>query len=231
MILLIVTATYTFLIAYALYFVNFRTEYMVKDVLLWFIGSALVTVFNLPNSKHDGHFKKLLIDNLKLIVVFQFLVNTKVFSLTIELIFIPVIAFLVMLVAVAGHKEEYKRTKILTEWILALIGMIFLTLAIIEIEKDVSKFATYRALKSFLLPIALSITFIPYAYLTKLLMSYEMLFVRLNVFLTNKKDLRYAKWRIIRKAFLSIKKLDSLSNYINGLHNNCSRDDIKKVII
>ena len=203
---------------------------MIKDVLLWFIGSAVVTLFNLPNSRKEGLFKKLLTDNLKLIVVFQFIVNTRVFSLPIELILIPAITFLVILNSVAELKEEHKKVKRLIDWILTLIGLTFLMLAIIGITEDVSKFASYKTLKSFLLPIILSITFIPYAYLTKLFMSYEMLYVRLGFFLRNKRDLRYAKRRVFTKAFLNLKKLNRISYSINQLHNNSTRDDIRSVI-
>ena len=204
---------------------------MLKDSIYWFIGSALIVLLNLMKAhKEKGFFKKLLLDNLKLLIIIQFIMNVHVFSLTIELILLPVITIIVLIRTYSEHKAEYIQLKNVMDGFLTVIGLTFLTFSVIEILEDIKKFASFATLKTFLFPIILSISFIPFAYLITLYMSYEMLYVRLGFFLSNERDLRYAKWRTLRKCHFSLNKLNQLSSNINELYSGSTRNNIKEII-
>ena len=147
---------------------------MLKDSIYWFIGSALIVLLNLMKAhKEKGFFKKLLLDNLKLLIIIQFIMNVHVFSLTIELILLPVITIIVLIRTYSEHKAEYIQLKNVMDGFLTVIGLTFLTFSVIEILEDIKKFASFATLKTFLFPIILSISFIPFAYLITLYL-YEL---------------------------------------------------------
>ncbi len=143
---------------------------------------------------------------------------------------LPILAFLTMLQVVAEREEKTKIVKTTIDWIFLIVAMIFIINSIRDITNDITGFANYSNLKSFILPMILSISFIPFAYLLSVFMNYEMLFVRLGFYLKNKKDLRYAKLRTLQKCGIKISKIRTLSPKINSLYNGSTREDIKNII-
>lgn len=222
---------YSSAIIYLLYRLNFWDPSLLKDAIYWFTGSAFLTVFNLNKAgKEKDFFKNILRDNLKLILILEFVVNFHQFGLVTELILLPIFAFLAMLQAVAEREERTQKVKSLIDWVFAIFGFFVLGISIRDIWVDFRGFANIPNLESFLLPIILSITFIPIAYCIALYMNFELLFVRLGMFLKNKKDLRYAKLRTIMKSRLSLKKLNDISPKINTLYNGSTKEDIRNAI-
>jgi hypothetical protein len=62
------------------------------------------------------------------------------------------------------------------------------------------------------LPPLLSFALIPFLYLFALIMAYETLFVRLDIFLKNDKALaKFAKIKIFKLCFLNLKKLNKFA--------------------
>lgn len=222
---------YSSSIIYLLFRFNFWDLTLLKDSIYWFIGSGFLILFNLNKAnKERDFFKNVLRDNLKLILILEFIVNFHQFGLVTELILLPILAFLAMLQVFAEREERTEKVKTLIEWIFTIFGLIVLGFSIRDIWIDFRGFANLTNLESFLLPIILSISFIPFAYVIALYMSYELLFVRLELFLKNKKNLRYAKWRTIFKCRLSLNKLNSISPRINTLYNGSTREDIRNAI-
>jgi hypothetical protein len=222
---------YSSSIIYQLYLVDFWDSSLLKDSIYWFIGSGFLILLSLNKAgKEENFFKNILRDNLKLLLILEFVVNFHQFSLLTELILLPIIALLAMMQAVAEREERTMKVKSMIDWIFAIFGFIVLGISIRDIWVDFRGFANISNLESFLLPIILSVTFIPFAYCIALYMNFEVIFIRLGLFLKNKKDLRFAKWRTFVKSRLSLKKLNNLSKKINTLYNGSTRDDIRNAI-
>jgi hypothetical protein len=227
----VLAVLYSSSIIYLLFKLNFWNQTLLKDTMYWFTGSGFLILLNINKAnKERDFFKNILIDNLKLILILEFIVNIHQFGLVTEFILVPILAFLGVLQVVAEREERTEKLKVLIEWIFAIFGIIVLGFSIRDVWVDFHGFTNISRLESFLLPIILSITFIPIAYIIALYMNFEMLFVRLGFFLTNKKDLRYAKWRVILKSRLSLKKLNAISPKINALYNSSTRQDIRDTI-
>jgi hypothetical protein len=223
--------SYSALIVWVLWIINFWELSLLKDTVFWFIGSGFFILMNLNKAKKENNFfKNILWDNLKLILILEFVINFHQFSLLAEMIILPVLAFLAMLQVVAEREERTKIVKTLIDWIFVIITVTFLISSIRDITNDITGFANYSNLKSFLLPVILSISFLPCAYLIALFMNYEMLFVRLGFYLKNKEDLRFAKLRTLQKCGLQISKIRKLSPKINSLYNGSTREEIKDTI-
>lgn len=229
--IILLAISYSAIIVWVLWIINFWEQALLKDTVFWFVGSGFFILMNLNKAeKEKNFFKNILWDNLKLILILEFVINFHQFSLLTEMIILPVLAFLAMLQVVAEREERTKIVKTLIDWIFVIITVIFLIVSIRDIINDINGFANYSNLKSFLLPVILSISFLPCAYLIALFMNYEMLFVRLGFYLKNKGDLRFAKFRTLKKCGLQISKIRTLSPKINSLYNGSTREEIKDII-
>lgn len=222
---------YSSSIVYILYQINFWDNSLLKDSIYWFIGSGFLILLNLNKTdKEQGFFKSIVQDNLKLILVLEFTVNLHQFNLLTELILLPILVLFGMLQVLADREKETKNIASLIDWLFAIFGFLILGVSINDIWVDYTTFANTSNIKSFLIPIILSISFIPYAYLIALIMKFEVLFIRLGFFLPNKDSLRYAKWRVFLKSRFSLRKLRSISTEINKLYYGSTKEEIKNTI-
>lgn len=204
---------------------------MLKDSILWFILSAFVIMFNLNKAaKEKNYFRDLVIQNFKFVVVLEFIVNIYNFNLAIELIIMPIIIIFAMLQGYSEAKEGYHKVGRVFGGILMLFGLTLLLLSILEIIKSINIYASFGTLKSFLLPIILTIAFAPFAYFLALFMNYETLFVRLKFILRDNSNFRYAKRRVVLHSFLSLARISKISDKINELYDKSTKSDIKKLI-
>src|SRR5690606_29830316 len=109
LIVLTLMTGYIGLIVYGLAQLGLWDFSQTKNTLLWASTVAPVSLFRVPAMAEDeDYFKKALVDNFKVIAVFEFVVTFYTFPLWIELIVIPVSAFLVMVQAYSERKSEYK---------------------------------------------------------------------------------------------------------------------------
>jgi len=198
---------YVYISVYLLYKVNLWNASMMKDAVLWTIGVAFPMFFKaVEASKGKYRLRDTLIDNLKLTVFVEFIVNLYVFNFWVELLFIPFVTLLTVLMAVAEKKEEYKVVYKFFNYISSIIGMILLYHAVKYIITDFRGFATFNNLESFLFPIAMAALYMPFIYLIALYMAYEEFFVRIRIAHRHDRAMaRYAKWQIIKKGKLSLK--------------------------
>ena len=168
-------------------------------------------------------------DNLKLIVILEFITTLYSFGLVIELILIP---FLLLIAMVSGYVEvykEHKQVKTIVDNLLSTFGICVLVYAIYKTISDLNNFTTITNLTTFLLPPILTFLFIPFFYLFALVVSYETLFVRLNFFIKDKNDCKYAKWKILSSFHLRLRRLNMFSKEYYDLSDE-GNNDIKKTI-
>ena len=229
-VIILLSVSYSAGIVYLLYKSTFWNELMLKDSIFWFIGSGFLILFNITKAgKERDFFKNIFMDNIKLILILEFIVNFHTFSLFTELIVLPIITFLAIISAYAGLKEEYKKVKSLMDIIFITLGVILLIYSVRDMVTT-SNTITWYTIKAFLLPLILTIAFLPCAYLIALYMNYEDLFVRLSFFLKKKDNPRFAKRRLILKCGFNLKKISSMSPLINEFYDESTREDIRRVI-
>jgi len=116
-----------------------------KDTILWTLGTAFTMFFSLNKVTQDNnYFKNLILDNLKFVLILEFVVNLFSFSLPAELIVIPIVSFIVMLNAYTEAKPEYKQVRNLFNFILGVFGLILLAFTVKEIILDFHNFASLK---------------------------------------------------------------------------------------
>jgi len=65
-----------------------------SDTIVWFVGAAFAMFINIGYIKERDYFRKVILDNLKIVVFIEFITNLYVFDLWVELILVPVFAMI-----------------------------------------------------------------------------------------------------------------------------------------
>ena len=201
---------YSFLIIFTLYKVNFWDFTLLKDSIFWFIGSAVFVLFNLNKANSKAFFKNLFKDNLKLIIVLEFIAGVHEYELLNTTIIYVIIIFLALIQAYINTQKTESKLNDFINICLAIFGLSTIILSIIDIANDWQAFFNIDNLKVFLLPIILSICFIPCVYTIAFLMKLQDVFIRLKLRIRDIKMLRYAKKRVIKKSKFSLDKVNNI---------------------
>lgn len=187
---------------------------LVKDIIFWFFGSALVLLLNINKTNEDGkYFKKTILDSLKFIIILEFIINFYAFNLFIEMMLVPLIFFLVAISTVTALEERFSLVKKIIDLVLAIVGIIIVVHVSIGLINNYSDLATLNNLRAFILPPALTILYVPFVYFVALFMAYELLFVRLKSLLHHEKSLiGPVKKKIILSYHINLGRLNKFSS-------------------
>lgn len=230
--IILVAFIYSGSIILLLFVVRMWNSSMIKTSIYWYFMTALIILFNLLEANENkDYFKNIILDNLKFTLIIEFIVNIHNFSFWFEIIFIPIIFALSLLLAYTETDAKYKLVQKPISFILLLSAIILLILSIVDIVKLIEDYANFETLKAFLLPIILSISFVPTAYFIAVFMELEVLFKRYGIFLEDKKLLRYAKRRTLYKYGLRLQKIKSLTPIImKEFYAGINKEEIKSIL-
>lgn len=146
---------------------------LLKVTIFWFFGWAFFMLINISRIKSERHyFKKTISEIIGLTVIVSFVENFYTFPLIVELFLVPFIVLIVTLAAYSKIKNEYLIGRVMNQT-LVLVGFIVLVMSIGEIIVNFPKFVAYATLQEFLLPMLLSLMYLPYLYLLSWYMQYE----------------------------------------------------------
>ena len=226
---------YTTGIVFVLYQINFWNISLLKDTVVWFCFIGIPISFYSVTSETDQNlFRKVIVDNIKIVIIIEFIVNTYTFSLVGELVLIPVVTFIVILEVFAKTDEKNSSVAKLQNGLLIIIGIVILIFVISNVVSDYKNFVSLDTLRNFLLPPLLTSLFLPSIYFIVLSSTYEQLFVQLNLGGYEKKSKklkRYAKRKIIKHCLLSLKKVKKASNMNTyNLKDIRNEEDVDKMI-
>ena len=204
----IVLISYSCILTYMFSRISILKNIYIKDIAIWTIFAGVPMCFNAVSMNAESHyFRNIIIDNIKLTALVEFLSGTFTFSFVIELIIQPIITFFVVLQAFSETRDEYKPLRNPLSWIVSIIGFIIL---ICTIKAAIGMYPNLNAidmLVSFLIPPIFSILFIPMAYLLALYAKYEIIFIRMGLKEPSDKHLRTKhRLTVIRVCKLSFKK-------------------------
>jgi hypothetical protein len=182
----------------------------IKDSIFWLFSVAFVLIFSLNKAKNSKYFREILIDTIKVIAILEFVINFYNFSLVTELILLPVLIFIVMLQVFAElDSKNAQVAKLLTNF-MAIFGFGLLIYSIYQMANGYSDFFKLGTLHSFVLPIILTILFLPYLYFLSLYSIYESYFIRLDFMTVKKGKVKKVKNHIRRRAHININRLNRI---------------------
>jgi len=205
---------YVALIVFLFYQIRLWDVSLLKGTIFWLFGTAFVLFMNLNRVHKDDHyFRKIVLDNLKLVLVLVFIINFYTLHLLVELILVPVLFIIIAMSVLAGTKEGYAPVKKLANFILGAWGIFLFAFIFLSILNDYQNLLTTDNLRIFLLPLYLTLAFLPFLYGFTIFMAYESIFVRLNISIGKKDEelLRIAKCKMFYTFGFNLGKLNKFS--------------------
>ncbi len=214
LILFISFIAYTTLCFFALFKVGFWDSTLIKDSIFWTFGFALLTIFNTNKAKSKAYFKDIFIGALKWTVMIEFILSFYTFSLSMELLILPIVTFAVIVQAFSKTDAQYNQVGNSAKSLLSVIGIIVFAYVIFKTFTLSSALMTADNLKSFVLPIVMTILFMPFIYVLALFIQYEELFVRLDFISGDREQQIKIKRQILKIANIDLDKLMNISRNI-----------------
>jgi len=173
----------------------------------------------MPNTI-DGYksFKEQIADNVKLIVILQFIMNFYSFSFPVELILgfftSTSIIFLYFIDSATTMKDEGTKTvKIFFSAVLIIVNAPLLFYAVWKVFSNYHSIFNIESIKSFLLPIVLLLWYLPLIYFLTLRDTFLTLVGALDIALKNIKESSWLALRICIKKRFSVEKISKINKY------------------
>jgi hypothetical protein len=205
---------------------------MVKQIAIWVFGQAVIMVFSIHKALSDAaYFKKTVLATLKATIALDFLVNFYVFPLAAEVVLAPILLFLAAMLAVSETGEEYMPAKRLMQFVMVALGLSLLGYAVARLMGDVESFVSMDTLRRLVLPIALTLLFLPFVYALAVYSAYEVLFVRMGFLVGDAELARYTKHQVLRACHFRLSRVNRFaSQYATRLNAMRSQRDTAKLI-
>jgi hypothetical protein len=188
----------------------------IKNIILWFVFTAIVLLFSLTNISKDQHFfKNLIIKNVTILAFLEYALNIYSFGLIVELFLQSSITILVMLSFVAGRENKYKKVNNIFNFLLTFLLLMIVFKTIQGILTNLNHALLVDFLLNFIIPIILTLSIIPFLYIVAVFMHYETLFKRLPFLLNLNRSEKInfsTKKKIIYKYGLNLRKLINIKN-------------------
>jgi hypothetical protein len=196
----ILLALYVWGIVQLLAAVHLWDSSLLKDTILWFVFSGVAIAFSAVDfSNKPASWPRIVRDQIKVVIVVEYLVNAYTFPLWVELLLVPLLVFLGLISAVSNSKPEYKPAAKLVDSTIAIVGLAILGFAVASAIADRGNFDFRQAAESIALSPLLSLAALPFMYVFSLCSAYEQLFLRFRIGQPRPPAvIRYAKLRLFR---------------------------------
>jgi hypothetical protein len=225
-------ALYTGLAAWLLKQVDIWTPDLLKDTVFWFIFAGVALAFSGLHANKELRWRDVVVDQVKVVVLVEYVVNTYTFSLPVELLLVPALAIVALLSAVAQTDNKYSAIVKLANWVQGLFGVAVLGFAVSEALRDWAQFSPVDALRSLILSPLLSLLILPFVYAFALVSAYELLFLKLK--LGQPKDpvvVRETKRKLFKHLGLRLRGVQAFtSEHALELIRLKSPDDVDKML-
>jgi hypothetical protein len=214
--LLAVVGAYSAAVLWLLEPLGFWDRSMIKEAVLWFVGTAFVALLNAPDA--DEHFVRVFsLRAVKIAVFIEFFVNLYVFPVYVEVWLVPLMVFSYGMVAFAEVKNE-ETVRYVMESFLTLIGAMLLIFVTVSAVTDFSHFASLDTLRHLLVAPLLTLAFVPFLYLVALAMAYGQVFIRVGFALREdggEPDTpATVRFSIIRRCGLSLTRINRFASHV-----------------
>lgn len=153
---------------------------LLKDTIIWFWFTALVLMMSAV-ADDESILRKVAKETVKVLLIFQFLINEYTFSLPVELILMPIVTVIFMMDMFARKEEKFATVAKLTRAIITIFGFFLIVNAVGRAVDGLAQLTTLDVFRKVILAPTLSVLFLPFLYLSVLYTSYEQLFIRLKI--------------------------------------------------
>lgn len=219
-------------VTYLCTFLPFWNWQYIKDIIFWTLFAGVPICFNATSRKVEEHyFKNIIIDNLKFTALVEFFTGTFTFHIIFESILQPILFILMILQSTLVKKSEKTQKSI--DGFVGLFGLGIIALTIKSAIDSINSVQFIDIAVGFVLPMVLSILYLPVAYFFAVYAKYEILFMRMSFKEPNDKKIKL-KHRLdtIKVCRLSYKKICRfLNEYIPKMYVTMNQETFETLLI
>lgn len=202
----------------------------IKDILIWLFFSGFYMCFNILTTKScSRYFRKIILDQIKLTVLVEFIISSFPLSLFIEIVFVLIATTLSILNFKVESSDKINRpVKLLANGFNILI--IFLSIS--NIVKSINSTNLIDLIVSFSIPFVYLLLFLPVTYLFAIYARYESLYMRMSFKEPkNKKTIRWHHWEVFKICKFSYNKIDLFNqSYMIKMYVSMSDDSFRSLL-
>lgn len=192
----------TIILSYSRYWNNIY----IKDIIFWVVFSCVVSTINIfERKKEKVSFKNLILTNITVSALIEFILSELTLSYYLELFLIGIFLPINFLFLVSQTKLEYKATENVLKKILSLLNLIFLVYILRELYRNFNFLLSQKTWFKFLIPFIYSILCCPLYYAFIILNDYEKVSYKIqdHFVLENDIDRRYINKLKRRKLLMT----------------------------
>ena len=166
---------------------------LIKDTIMWFLFVALPLMFQSGKINSFQKFiKEIIAPLIAFSIIFEYIFGLYTFALWIEVLMVPALVMLGGMLAVRERKSEYAQVNKLLKGTQSFLGLIAILFIAIHLVQHYQEYANRTVLNQFLMPLFLSLLFLPLLYGIVMFVHYETAFVILNRHFRHRAMYRYA---------------------------------------
>ncbi len=229
---LVAMVGYIALLVYLYFLAGLWTVSLLTQTIFWFFGPAIILIFRIGSANEDPSFvRKTLLSTLQFAVLLEFVVNLRSANLIIEIVLVPVLFLIGGLIAVSSARDELRQVKVPMQWILVLVVLAMIIFSVVTVARRPQDFFALATLREFVLPIALTIGFIPFVYGVAIYSTYDGMFSQVALRLDDAGLVRYAKRRLLRSGRLRLKRIQRLAvGFPQMLSSGSNRTEVDQAL-
>ncbi len=173
---------------------------MIPATVAWFVGT-----FSMGDV---GELRRLATRAVALTALVEFVSNAYTFPLPVELILVPGVVILVTLASLADRRPEFAITRVPLKVFCVVLFVGTLTPTIVYVVQHVEQLASTDRAREFLLPLVLTVAFIPYFYLVRMVIAWQAALSMLKDQMHDRPSLlKFSRRALIRSCHASLSRI------------------------
>lgn len=205
----------------------------IKDIIIWSLFSGLIYLLNAASREADEtYIIKIVKDSFNFFIIFEFILSTFTFSLFSELLIIPIFTIIFTINLIYERDLEYQNLYKLTNYILNIIGFIFIFKTIEVGINEYHQLNILDTLISFLIPIIYLISTLPLIYVISLYSKYQSLFLRMSFKEGENKEINKKRhFKVLKTCNISIKRVIIFTyEFLPSIYKKMSEEEFDNLL-
>lgn len=228
-IIIILLISYLYYEIKFLKYIGFFEPSLLKEVIIWSFGAFGLILKHTKITEDENFSEKLILDNLKFIVIFEFICNMYTFNLFVEVIIIFSVTMLILMKTVSDYQEKNEtnlRTVKIINFLLNIFSLVIIIFTINQLINNYNSIEIVRNLKSFFLPLMLILFYLPFYYMVILYSKYEMIFISMQFFIKDINLNNHLKRKVFTYCFLDYSRLKRIHQNLYHFQKNNTKSEI-----
>lgn len=166
-----------------------------KTTIWWIFGFAAVSLFQVNEAQEKpDHFKRIWRQAISATIFVSFIASTYVFSLPVELALVPIATLVSMALVLIDKDQKAAPARMLLNSLLIIVGVAMVGNAIWLASHQLNYLASVEAARELIVPVVLSLLYIPFLYCWHVFLSYERAFGRIGRSIKDERLSRVARF-------------------------------------